>query len=267
MSLPQLMPNINKIVKNMAIIEEIGYNEKQITFCEVSAFLLGENKMKDVLDSNLQAFIKNILPAPDGILADMMRYAQSNHISVVEPEVGNLLNLLVHLLKPQQILEVGTAIGVSTLYMARAMADYTTAGQIRTIELKPERAQLAQENFQKAQLASYIHLQQGDAREILPQLDESYDMIFLDAAKGQYEDFLTVSQRILRPGGLIVADNVLLNGWVVNLDYPTHRQKTFVLRMRALLESFRQRQDWQCSLLPLGDGVALLQKKENENAD
>lgn len=106
----------------------------------------------------------------------------------------------------------------------------------------------------------------GDAREILPTLTEVYDLIFLDAAKGQYDDFLEIAQRILRPGGLIVADNVLINGWVVNLDYPHRRKKTMVYRMKALLESFQERTDFQCSLIPLGDGVALLWKKENEHA-
>ena len=106
----------------------------------------------------------------------------------------------------------------------------------------------------------------GDAREILPNLEAVYDLIFLDAAKGQYDDFLAAASRILRPGGLIVADNVLINGWVVSLDYPHRRKKTMVYRMKALLESFKERTDFQCSLIPLGDGVALLWKKENGDA-
>ena len=221
--------------------------------------------MKDVLDENLQNFIKNILPAPDELLTDMMTYAEGKHISIVEPEVGNLLNLLVHLYKPLKILEVGTAIGASTIYMARALLDNGGEGHITTIELVPERAALAQVNFQKAQLAQHIQLLTGDARELLPNLTEVYDLIFLDAAKGQYDDFLAIAQRILRPGGLIVADNVLINGWVVTLDYPHRRKKTMVYRMKAFLESFKDRADFQCSLIPLGDGVALLWKKENEH--
>lgn len=222
--------------------------------------------MKDVLDEKLQDFIKNILPAPDDLLAEMTAYAEANHISIVEPEVGNLLNLLVHMQKPENILEVGTAIGASTLYMARTLADNGGAGRITTIELVPERAAHAEANFKRAQLSERIQLLKGDAREILPTLTEVYDLIFLDAAKGQYDDFLEIAQRILRPGGLIVADNVLINGWVVNLDYPHRRKKTMVYRMKALLESFQERTDFQCSLIPLGDGVALLWKKENEHA-
>lgn len=220
--------------------------------------------MKDVLDENLQVFIKNILPEPDALLNDMSNYAQERHISIVEPEVGNLLNLLVHLLKPKRILEIGTAIGASSIYMARALQDNQNGGQITTIELVNERAQQAQQNFVQAGVASYIQLIEGDAREIFPTINQQYDLIFLDAAKGQYDDFLQMAQDILTPGGLIIADNVLINGWVVNLDYPHRRKKTMVYRMKAFLESFKEREDYQCSLIPLGDGVALFRKKENE---
>ena len=172
----------------------------------------------------------------------------------------------MHLQKPERILEVGTAIGASTIYMGRALLDNGGTGRITTIELVPERAAHAEANFERAKLSEHIKLLNGDAREILPALTEVYDMIFLDAAKGQYDDFLEIAQRILRPGGLIIADNVLINGWVVNLDYPHRRKKTMVYRMKALLESFQERTDFQCSLIPLGDGVALLWKKENDNA-
>ncbi len=222
--------------------------------------------MKDVLDDNLQGFIKAILPAPDALLAEMAAYAEKNHISIVEPEVGNLLNLLVHLLKPRNILEVGTAIGASAIYMARALEDCVPEGRITTIELVPQRAAQAEANFKAAQLDERIQVINGDAREILPNLNTVYDFIFLDAAKGQYDDFLVAAAQILRPGGLIVADNVLINGWVVSLAYPHRRKKTMVYRMKALLESFKERTDFQCSLIPLGDGVALLWKKENGDA-
>ena len=222
--------------------------------------------MKDVLDDRLQGFIKDILPAPDALLAEMTSFAEARHISIVEPEVGNLLSLLVKLIRPAQILEVGTAIGASTIYMARALEDLGQNGHITTIELVPERAARAEANFQEAKLTERITLIEGDAREILPALDGPFDLIFLDAAKGQYDDFLAVSQRILRPGGLIIADNVLINGWVVDLAYPHRRKKTMVYRMRALLESFKERTDFQCSLIPIGDGVALLRKKEEDHA-
>ena len=87
-----------------------------------------------------------------------------------------------------------------------------------------------------------------------------YDMIFMDAAKGQYPEFLVAADDILKPGGLLVADNVLLNGWVVDLQYPRHRQKTMVYRMKAFLEHFKEDERYQCSVVPLGDGVAIIRK-------
>ena len=206
--------------------------------------------MKDLLEENLQCFIKALLPQPDKVLQDMRIYAEKHHISIVEPEVGNLLNLLVGLTKAENILEIGTAIGHSTIYMARAMSK----GRITTIELMPERADLAAQYFKQAHVDAKIHQIIGDAREIFPHLEETYDLIFLDAAKGQYENFLVYRYD-------------LLNGWVVDLNYPKHRQKTFVYRMRDFLESFKVRKDYQCSIIPLGDGVALFRKKERNDEE
>jgi hypothetical protein len=105
----------------------------------------------------------------------------------------------------------------------------------------------------------------GDAREMVPELKQEYDMIFMDAAKGQYQEFLDIADRILKLGGLLVADNVLINGWVVNLNYPRHRQKTMVYRMKAFLEQFKENTWYQCSVIPLGDGVALIRKRKETN--
>lgn len=217
--------------------------------------------MKEVLDNDLQKFIKNILPEPDLLLTQIVDYAKVNHISIVEPEVGNLLNLLVRLLQPEKILEIGTAIGCSAIYMARALAE-NGFGHITTIELVSERAEMAKKYFAQAGLQEYIELINADARALFPTLEGPYDVVFLDAAKGQYEDFLQLAYDKLKPNGVVIADNVLLNGWVVNLAYPNHRKKTFVYRMKNLLESFREREDYQCSLIPLGDGVAIFRKKE-----
>lgn len=141
--------------------------------------------------------------------------------------------------------------------MARAMQ-----GTITTIELQEERYLLALDYFKRTGLDSRIHAILGDARELVPALEQQYDMIFMDAAKGQYMEFLTVADRILKPGGLLVADNVLINGWVVRLNYPRHRQKTMVYRMKEFLEQFKTNKQYQCSVVPLGDGVAIIRKSE-----
>ena len=119
---------------------------------------------------------------------------------------------------------------------------------------------MALEYFQRAGVAEKIDARLGDARELVPEMKAQYDMIFMDAAKGQYPEFLVAADDILKPGGLLVADNVLLNGWVVDLQYPRHRQKTMVYRMKAFLEHFKEDERYQCSVVPLGDGVAIIRK-------
>lgn len=214
--------------------------------------------MKDVLSAGLQDFIKELVPEPDPLLKEMIGYAQENHISIVEPEVGHLLNMMVHLIKAKDILEIGTAIGYSTISMARALGD---DGQITTIEILERRGNVAKENFIKAGVSGKIQSIIGDARVIVPDLAQSYDLIFLDAAKGQYGEFLNIAQRILKPNGLIIADNVFINGWVIDLKYPDRRKKTMVYWMKGFLEDLKTDPNYQCSVLPLGDGVALIWKR------
>jgi len=214
--------------------------------------------MKDLLDSNLQLFIKSLLPEMDNLLLTMEDYARDYHISIIEPEIGQLLKFLVCVTNPKNILEIGTAIGYSTLWMARALAE---DARITTIELVPQRLQVAESNFEKAGVIDKIIRINGDAREIIYELDEVYDFIFLDAAKGQYSEFLDLTSKLLKPGGLLVADNVLLNGWVIDLKYPERRKKTMVYKMRGFLEELKENQGFVSSIIPLGDGVALIWKK------
>lgn len=220
--------------------------------------------MKDVLDENLQIFLRNLLPQRDELLREMEQYAQENHVSIVEPEVGQLLQLLVSLKNPQSILEIGTAIGYSTIFMARALKK--KEAQITTIEILPNRLEIARKNFKKANVLDKINIINGDAKDIVPSLEGSYDFIFWDAAKGQYPLFLELADKLLKPGGLIVADNVLLNGWVIDLNYPERRKKTMVYRMRSFLEELNSHKDIISSIIPLGDGVALIYRKDDEIA-
>ena len=218
--------------------------------------------MKDVLAVELQNYLRSLLPEGGTIAAEQKKEAEESHIPIVEDEVANLLGLLVQMAKPQHILEIGTAIGRSSLAMAENLPSW---GKITTIEMDEERAKRAQYYFEQSGSAKKIKLILADAREYLPQLaeKETFDFIFLDAAKGQYLNFFPHLDKMLSPGGLIIADNVLLNGWVVDLSYPNHRRKTFVYRMREFLESMRDNPKYDSSLIPLGDGVLILRKKEN----
>ena len=115
--------------------------------------------------------------------------------------------------------------------------------------------------FRSAGVADKIIAINGDAKIIVKNLSDQFDFIFLDAAKGQYPEFLNLCAKLLKPGGLLVADNVLLNGWVIDLNYPERRKKTMVYRMRNFLEDLKDNPDFINSIVPLGDGVALIWKK------
>lgn len=218
--------------------------------------------MKEVLPKALQEYLSSLLPEKTALELEMINEATNAHIPIVEDEIANLLALIVKISHSCNILEIGTAIGRSALAMAGQLP---SNGHLLTIELDEERHKRAEYYFQKSGLAAKITAIQADAREYLPQMTTSapkYDLIFLDAAKGQYLNFFPYLEQMLAVGGLIIADNVLLNGWVVDLNYPNHRRKTFVYRMRDFLEQMKNNPNYDMSLIPLGDGVLLLRKKD-----
>ena len=213
-----------------------------------------------IIDERLFTFINSFDKGNSAFLDELEQEAKRDYVPIIRTDMQNLLRFLLRLKRPLNILEVGTAVGFSALLMAEAT---TEDCQITTIENYEKRIPIARANFQRAGMEHRITLLEGDATEILKELEGPYDFIFMDAAKGQYMEFLAVADRILKPGGLLVADNVLINGWVVNLNYPRHRQKTMVYRMKEFLEQFKNNPAYQCSVVPLGDGVALIRKCES----
>ena len=175
--------------------------------------------MKDVLDTELQLFLRSILPDEDAVQTELRDYADAHHISVVDPEVGYLLHLLTGLVQPNNVLEIGTAIGI---YIARAIKE----GRLTTIELQEERHVMALEYFKRAGVAEKIHAICGDARELVPQLDEQYDMIFMDAAKGQYIHFMPDTGSMMamfeRSTGRL-PDIIMGKPYAYTVDYVTNR--------------------------------------------
>ncbi len=214
--------------------------------------------MKDLLETDLQNFIKNILPEKNELELEIQKYAEENHVSIVEEEVANFLKVITGIKKPEKILEIGTGLGFSTINMAKSLGE---KGKITTIELLKGRMEKAAYFIEKSGEKEKIKMIHGDGREIINQLDETFDIIFLDAAKGQYGKFLEKCDSLLNDNGIIIADNVLINGWVVNLEYPERRKKTMVVNMRNFLEGFRNNKKYELTLIPLGDGVALIRKR------
>lgn len=202
-------------------------------------------------------YIRSTMKQNEGILEELEQYAQEHRVPIVKPETARLLTVLGRLVKPEHILEVGTAIGYSAMLLAQTLSP---GGRIDTIERQEEMLGKARENIKKAGLEHTISVIAGDAEEVLRCLDKQYDMVFLDAAKGQYPEFLPECLRMLKVGGLLVSDNVLFKGMVANDDLVVRRKKTIVNRMRTYLDMLCSDPNLETGILPVGDGVALTYK-------
>lgn len=188
-------------------------------------------------------------------LQEVAQQSQQRNLPIIEPEVGNLLNLLVKISGADRILELGAAVGYSTLWLAQ---DFD--GEIVTIELKEKEAIAARDNF--AQFGyDNIELKEGDALEIMPELEAEFDLIFIDAAKGQYLNYLDESLRLVKDGGLIVADDVLFKGMIADDRFYHPRYNTLTKRLREYVERVMNSSRLDSTIIPLGDGVAISRKK------
>ena len=183
---------------------------------------------------------------------------------IIRKEMQSFLRFLLTMKKPMKILEVGTAIGFSALLMS----EYAPQGcQITTIEKYEPRIPIAKENFQKAGKEEQITLLEGDATEILKELTGTYDLIFMDAAKGQYIHFMPDILRLLAEDGLLVSDNVLQDGDVIESRYAVvRRNRTIHGRMRDYLFELTHHPQLETCILPVGDGITLSIKSMKENA-
>ena len=211
-----------------------------------------------IVDERMVSFINSLDSGNPDYLNELEEYARATDVPIVRTEMQSLLRFLMKMKKPMKILEVGTAIGFSALLMS----EYAPEGcEITTIEKYEKRIPLAKENFKKAGKDCVITLLEGDALEILPKLNEKYDFIFMDAAKGQYIHFLPDILRLLTPNGLLVSDNVLQDGDVLESRFAvTRRNRTIHSRMREYLYTLKHMEELTTVILPLGDGVALSTK-------
>lgn len=209
-------------------------------------------------------YIRNTIQPTGGILAELEEFAREHHVPIIHPEVGRMLVVLGKAVKPSRILEVGTAIGYSAILFASLLQP---GGKLDTIERYDVMVDRAKENIKKAGLEDTIHVMMGDALEVLHCLDKQYDMIFLDAAKGQYLEFLPECLRMLNKGGLLISDNVLYKGMVASDELVVRRKKTIVKRMRDYLDYICHCEELETSIIPIGDGVALSWKKDTPHGN
>ena len=201
-------------------------------------------------------YLRETIPQSSGILKELEEYAAENSVPIVQPETARLLQVLVQMKQPARILEVGCAIGYSALLMARE-----TDGSVTTLEYNDEMADLAEENIKKAGMNDRIFIIRSDAREYFKTLTGEYDMIFLDGPKAHYIYMLNDCIRLLKKGGILVADNVLYKGMTADEEHVIRRKITIVKRLKHFIAAQMQREELKTVLLPVGDGVTVAVKK------
>ena len=212
-----------------------------------------------ITDERYTAYINSLEMGGPSYLNELEAYAGQTRVPIIRKEMQSFLRTLLMMNKPKQILEVGTAIGFSALWISEYMPK---DGHITTIEKYEKRIPIARENFKKYGKEDQITLLEGDAADILCELEGPFDMIFMDAAKGQYIHFLPEVLRLLNKGGVLLSDNVLQDGAIIESKYAvTRRDRTIHKRMREYLYTLKNHEQLETSILTLGDGVALSVKK------
>lgn len=211
-----------------------------------------------IVEERMRTFINSLDAGNTPFLDELECSALSEGVPIIRKEMQSFIKTLLALKKPQRILEVGTAVGFSTLLMC----EYSQPEMhITTIENYEKRIPKARENFQRAGRESQITFLEGDAGQILKELSGSYDLIFMDAAKGQYIHFLPEVLRLLKKGGLLVSDNVLQDGDIIESRFAvTRRNRTIYSRMRDYLWQLKHMKEFETAVLTVGDGVTISTK-------
>ena len=191
------------------------------------------------------------------MLNEMKKYARFNWIPVVLDDSLELIKVLLNYKKPKRILEIGTAIG----YSAACFSEFLQPeGVIDTIEISHQMFLIAKANMEMLNLTEKVNIIEGDALEVLPTLNNKYDVIFIDGPKSHYIEYLPTCLNLLNEGGIIIADNVIYKGMVTG-DYEGHKQRTAVNKLREFITTVKQGEKLCSSLLEVGDGVMLITKK------
>ena len=212
-----------------------------------------------IVNERVVAYINSLDCGNSDICNTIEKEAIADEVPIIRKEMGNLLKVLLQLVQPERILEVGTAVGYSSILMSENMPEKCT---ITTIENYDKRIPVARNNFKRAGKENVITLIEGDALEVLKTLEGPYDFIFMDAAKGQYINYLPDIKRILRKGGLLISDNILQEGEIVESRYAvTRRNRTIHTRIREYVYELTHRKDFVTSIVPIGDGITLSVKQ------
>lgn len=199
----------------------------------------------------------------DAFLHMLEEYAKEHSVPIIEPESAKLLKVLCAMNKPQKILEVGCAIGYSSILMAKTLPH---CSKITTLEYDNDMVQIARKNVTEAGFAGRIDVIEADAKDYLSYIDddESFDMVFLDGPKAHYIYMLDDCVRLLKKGGILVSDNVLYKGMTADDEHVIRRKITIVNRLRDYIDTLMKHPQLESVLLPLGDGVTISVKTQSD---
>ena len=213
-----------------------------------------------IVDERMRTYINSLDMGNTPFLEELEQYAIRERVPIIRREMQSFIKMFLAVNRPKRILEVGTAIGFSTLLMCEYGPEDL---EIVTIENYEKRIPIARENFRRAGKEDKITLIEGDATEVLAEMEGTFDFIFMDAAKGQYIHYLPNVLRLLSDGGCLVSDNVMQDGDIIESRFAVERRnRTIHARMREYLYELKHHPELETVILPVGDGVTLSTKKE-----
>lgn len=214
-----------------------------------------------IVDERMVTYIRSLEVPESAVIEAIEQEALRDRVPIIRKEMQSFLKVLLMIKRPMRILEVGAAVGFSSIFMSEYMPE---GGHITTIENYDKRIPIARANFKRAGKEEQIDLIEGDALEVMHGLEGPYDLIFVDAAKGQYIHYLPEVMRLLGTDGVLVSDNVLQEGDIIESRFAVERRnRTIHSRMREYLYELKHHDQLQTSIIPLGDGVALSVKRSD----
>lgn len=214
-----------------------------------------------IVDERMVTYIRSLEVPESAVIEAIEQEALRDRVPIIRKEMQSFLKVLLMIKRPMRILEVGAAVGFSSILMSEYMPE---GGHITTIENYDKRIPIARANFKRAGKEEQIDLIEGDALEVMHGLEGPYDLIFVDAAKGQYIHYLPEAMRLLGTDGVLVSDNVLQEGDIIESRFAVERRnRTIHSRMREYLYELKHHDQLQTSIIPLGDGVALSVKRSD----
>ena len=214
--------------------------------------------MSGVTFDYMEEYLRGLIPNRDKDLLELEKFAIENRVPIIQKETAKFLEFMISMKEPNNILELGTAIGYSSILMSKTLNNKC---KITTIERDEKMINLAKENIKSFGLEDNIEIKEGECLEILEKLDNKYDLIFMDAGKGHYNHFLPHCLRLLKEDGIIIADNVLFRGMVASDDLVKRRKITIVKRMRTYLDIVSNDKNLITTVIPMGDGIALTKRR------